>query len=105
MAADGALQATQLIVIEFDIAGWHATNLYRFCALECENLIQLWPVDKLELNSIACLATRPLIEAAYFRLTLPVISLEEIDCQVGSTEGDDETVFKREWHVESDKST
>ena len=44
-----------------------------------------------------------MIEASYFRLTLSVISLEEIDCQVRSTEGDDETVFKRERHVESDK--
>ena len=49
-----ALQTTQLIIVEFNVAGWHATNKNLLIALKGEHLVKFRSINKLQLDSVIC---------------------------------------------------
>ena len=75
------MEATELVVVEFDAAARHAADSHLRSRLEHKSLVELGPVDELQLDSVAGLLARAL--PPIFAVT---ISLEEVDGQVRGAE-------------------
>ena len=48
----GALQPAQLVVVELNVASWHATDKDLFIALESEYLVQLGSINEFQLDAV-----------------------------------------------------
>ena len=92
------MEATELVVVEFDAAARHAADSHLRSRLEHKSLVKLGPIDELQLDSVAGLLARGL--PPIFTVTVP---LEEVDGQVRGAERNDEAILEGEGYVETDE--
>lgn len=96
MIKDGALDPAELVVFKLDAAAGHAANLYHFIGAVGEDLVQLGPVDELQLDLVVLVARLPRERLCVRQpaLTPPSrLSCEEADGEVGRAEGYNEAVL------------
>ena len=92
------MEATELVVVEFDAAARHAADSHLRSRLEHKSLVELGSIDELQLDSIAGLLARAL--PPIFAVT---ISLEEVDGQVRGAERYNEAILEGEGDIKTDK--
>ena len=73
-------------------------------AAEGEDLVELGPVDKFELDPVGFRAVTSLVIHITATTSSTGIALEEIDRQVTRAERNDEAVFENQRNIESNKS-
>ena len=102
---DCALESTQLVIVESDVAGRHSTDHDPLIRLEVEDLVKLGAVDELELDSIQVrtAALRLMVLTRYVAVLVPALTLEEVDSQVRSAERYDEAILEYKRRVKPDK--